>query len=131
MPILQFPSLEDRTNVHNLIIDYANKRVTLTKMMTTVAEIVEQYKVLKFPVFDYSVKVIHSKHASHPIISIDSARMSDNCPVCGSDESGYLRTEKENLDLEYDVVSTACMDCSCVYLSRGKNLRANTKKGVN
>ncbi|MDA8221750.1 MAG: hypothetical protein M0Z35_08535 [Desulfitobacterium hafniense] len=39
MPILQFPSLEDRTNVHNLIIDYANKRVTLTKMMTTVAEI--------------------------------------------------------------------------------------------
>ena len=125
--IKQFPTLEDRTNVHNLILGYAHNKHNLNQMMLSVAEIVEQYKVSKFPVFSYSVKVIHSAHFKVPIISIASAQMSERCPVCKSEESSYLRNEKENFDLDYDIISVACLSCGCVYLAKGINHRANTK----
>lgn len=125
MPKLyQFPSVDDRKRVHNLIRTYATGGITRNTMMRRIAAIIEAYRVSRFPVFGYSVRIL-SYFGDLPIISIEGAKVSDSCPVCGSgtDAARYLRTEKENFDLPYDLVSVTCLECGCVYQTPAWNGR--------
>jgi uncharacterized Zn finger protein len=76
------------------------------------------------PVFGYTVRILQY-YKNLPIISIEGAEITDRCPGCdaGTREARYLRTEKENLSTEYDIVSLTCLECGTVYMAKGNNGR--------
>lgn len=131
MSTLQFPTLSDRQNVHNLIHLQAHNKCSRDDMMKWITNIVEKYRINRMPIFNYSVQIIRSKYYSQPIINIIGAQMSDDCPTCekSPDEFGrILRVDKVNHDLDYDIVNVTCLNCGCVYATKGANHRVNTKK---
>lgn len=122
--IKQFPTLADRQSIHNIIGHHSQGKCSRNDAMRLVAEIVERYNLTKMNIFDYSVRVFYSKHAPGlPILSIESTQISEDCPVCHSVDSKYLRTEKENLDLDYDIVDVQCLECGAIYGTKGNNGR--------
>ena len=124
--ILTFPTDADRAEVHNLIHSYAHGKISLGRMMYSIAAIIEKYPLQRIPVYGYSARVIY--YQGVPVISIESAKLSDICPCCGSNEdaASYLRTEKENFSKDYDLISVTCLECGCVYQTRGKNGRGQS-----
>lgn len=125
MSILTFPTTEDRTHIHNLINLYAHGKITLNDEMKWVAHIIKKYPYIeRIPIFGYTVRIL-TYYGDQPIIYIE-AQQSDNCPTCGAGtkDAGYLRTEKENLSLDYDLVSVTCLECGCVYTVKGPNGRS-------
>ena len=128
--IFTFPTIEDRQRVHNLINTYAQGQLTRNSMMRQIAAIIEKYNISRFPVQDYSVRILQY-YEGLPIISIEGAQISDTCPCCGAgqDVARYLRTEEERLDKEYDIISQTCLECGCVYLSNVKNGRKVNRNG--
>ena len=124
MATLQFPTLSDRTNVHNLINHYAHGKCSRDDLMKWVANIIEKYKIKRMPIFGYSVRIL-TYYGDLPIISIESAEVSDTCPGCGAGigVARYLRTEQENHNEDYDVASFTCLGCGCVYMSKVDNGR--------
>jgi hypothetical protein len=121
MPTLQFPTLSDRTNVHNLINDYAHGKCSRNDLMRWVANIIEKYNIKRMPIFNYSVRIL-TYYGDLPIISIEGP-LSDHCPTCGAGigATQYLRTEQENLSEDYDIASFTCLECGCVYTSKVDN----------
>ena len=92
-------------------------------MMRWIAYIIKKYpRIKRMPIFGYSVRIL-SYYGDLPVISIESATIADACPTCGAGTSDarYLRTEEENLDRDYDVVSVTCLNCGCVYATKGIN----------
>lgn len=126
MPTLQFPTLEDRTNIHNLINHYAHGKCSRDDLMRWVANIIEKYNLKRMPIFGYSVRIL-TYYKDLPIISIEGAEVSDTCPGCGagSNVARYLRTEQENLQEDYDIASFTCLECGCVYMTKVDNGRKN------
>lgn len=124
MSTLQFPTLEDRTNIHNLINDYAHGKCGRDDLMRWVAHIIEKYNLKRMPIFGYSVRIL-TYYKDLPIISIESAEVSNTCPGCGagSNVARYLRTEQEHLHEDYDVASFTCLECGCVYMTKVDNGR--------
>ena len=93
--------------------------------MHWIAQVIRQYKnITRMPIFGYSVRIL-SYYGDLPIISIESAVVSDSCPTCGAatSEARYLRTEKEQFGEDHDIVSMACLECGCVYHVKGVNGR--------
>lgn len=97
-------------------------------MMRRIADIIEKYKVARFPVFGYSVR-IRQYYKDLPIISIESTVVTDSCPECGAGTSAtrYLRTEQENLHGDYDLISVACLECGGVFMCKGLNKESPVK----
>ncbi|MDP4158177.1 MAG: hypothetical protein Q8911_00230 [Bacillota bacterium] len=128
---LSFPTIDDRKNVHGLINLYSLNKISRDDFMRFVANIISKYKIGSFPVFGYSVKILQW-YKDVPVIAIKSDIIADVCPSCGSgtNEARYLRTEKENFDLDYDVISLNCLGCGCVYAAKGENHRTNKKMKV-
>lgn len=125
MSTLTFPTTEDRTNIHNLIGTYAQGKITRNDLMRWIAQIINKYpNISRMPVNSYTVRIL-SYYKDLPIISIEGAELSDSCPTCGAGtkDARYLRTEKENLGLDYDLVSVTCLECGCVYTVKGTNGR--------
>ncbi len=125
MSTIQLPSPEDRQHVHNLINHYARGKCSRNDMMRWVAHIIGKYpRITRLPVFGYSVRVL-TYYGDLPIISIESAILSDSCPSCGAatSEARYLRTEKEQFGQDHDIVSVTCLECGCVYTTKGANGR--------
>jgi hypothetical protein len=124
MPTLQFPTLSDRTNVHNLINHYAHGKCSRNDLMRWIAHIIEKYNIKHMPIFNYSVRIL-TYYKDLPIISIEGAEVSNTCPGCGAGTSGarYLRTEKEDLHGGHDTASVTCIDCGCVYMVLAPNGR--------
>lgn len=123
----QFPSIEDRTNIHNLIGMYAQSKISRNDMMHWIAQIINKYpNIQRIPVNGYSVRII-SYYKDLPIISVEGAQLAKKCPCCGAEtkDARYLRTEKENLGFDYDLVSVTCLECGCVYAVKGVNGRRN------
>jgi hypothetical protein len=97
--------------------------ISINDSMRWIAHIIEQYGVTKIPVFGYNVRILQY-YADLPIVSIEGAQFSDNCPVCKkATEVGYLRTDKENFDKDYDIVIVNCLDCGCLFATKGDNHR--------
>lgn len=125
MSTLQFPSIEDRTHVHNMINHYAQGKLSRNDMMRWIANILGKYpRIQRMPVFGYSVRIL-DHYKDLPIISIEGAALSDSCPSCGAgtSEARYLRTEREQFNEDHDIVSVTCLDCGCVYATKGVNGR--------
>lgn len=124
MSTLQFPSIEDRTHVHNLINHYAHGKCSRDDLMRWVDNIIEKYKIKRMPIFGYSARIL-TYYKDLPIISIEGAKITDTCPGCGAgtNVARYLRTEKENLHEGHDIVSVACLECGCVYMAEAPNGR--------
>lgn len=123
----QFPSLENRTNVHNLIAMYAKGNISRNDLMLWIAQIINKYpNIQRMPINGYSVRIL-SYYKDLPIISIEGAQLSEQCPCCGagSNDAKYLRTEQENFDRDYDLESVTCLECGCVYMTKGANGRRN------
>ena len=123
--IVQFPSLVDRKHVHSLINSYAKGKITRNDLMRQIAQIINKYpSIERMPVFGYSVRILQY-YNDLPIISIEGAEITDTCPGCGSDSSHakYLRTEQENNDMQYDIISSTCIECGAVYMSQALNGR--------
>lgn len=124
--ILTFPTDVDREAVHKLIGSYAKGEISRNPMMREIAALIEKYPLQRIPVFGYSVRIIQYYGPDRlPVISIEGAQQSDICPCCGSGEEAarYLRTERENFNLNYDLISVTCLECGCVYQTQGKNGR--------
>ncbi|GAB6170964.1 hypothetical protein JCM15765_04420 [Paradesulfitobacterium aromaticivorans] len=122
---LKFPSIEDRTRIHSLINSYAHGKCSRNDMMHWIAYIIQKYpNIQRMPIFGYSVRILQY-YKDLPIISIEGAGIADKCPGCGAGTklAKYLRTEKENFDRDYDIVSLTCLECGCVYMSKGVNGR--------
>lgn len=118
----QFPTLEDRRYIHFLINQQAKGKISRNTMMDWIAEIVEKYGLDHMPIFNYSVQVMRSKHYPQPIIHIKGAQLSDKCPTCEKTPDEYgkiLNVEKENHDLDYDIVNVTCLNCGCIYSVKG------------
>lgn len=126
MPTLQFPTPEDRQHVHNLIGHYAHGKCSRNDLMRWVAKIIEKYNLTHMPIFGYSVRVL-TYYKDLPIISIESANVSDTCRGCdsGTAHARYLRTEKEDLHGSHDIVSVTCLECGCVYMVSAPNGRVS------
>lgn len=128
--ILSYPTEEDRAQVHNLIGSYAKGSMPRNDMMRAIAGIIEKYpRLQRIPVKNYSVRIIQYYGPDRlPVISIEGAGQSDICPCCnsGEDAARYLRTEKENLNLDYDLISVTCLECGCVYQTKGRNGRGQS-----
>jgi hypothetical protein len=125
MLIRQFPTLQDRTNTHNLIRMYAQGKLSRNDLMRWIAQIINKYpNIQRMPVFGYSIRIL-SYYKDLPIISIEGAQLTDQCPTCGSGtkDARYLRTEKENHHESYDIISVTCLECGCVYSTKGFNGR--------
>ena len=124
MATLQFPTLEDRSNIHNLINDYAHGKCSRNDLMRWIANIIEKYKIKHMPIFGYSVRIL-TYYGDLPIISIEGAGITDTCPGCGfgPNIARYLRTEQENLSGDYDVASFTCLECGMVYMTKVDNGR--------
>jgi len=124
MTTLQFPTIEDRQNIHNIINHYAHGKCGRNDLMRWVAHIIEKYNIKRMPVFDYSVRVL-TYYGDLPIISIEGAEITDSCPGCGAGTNiaRYLRTEKEDLHGSHDTVSVTCLECGCVYMVSAPNGR--------
>jgi hypothetical protein len=91
--------------------------------MRIIGNIIEQHGVSRMPIFGYSVRILQY-YGDLPIISIEGAQFSDDCPVCKrKTEVGYLRTQEENLDKDYDIIVVNCLDCGCMYSTKGDNHR--------
>jgi hypothetical protein len=127
---IQFPTLEDRINIHNLINHYAKGKCSRNDMMRWIAHIIGKYKVERVPIFNYSVRILQY-YKDLPIISIEGAEVTDTCPGCGagSNVSRYLRTEQENLHKDYDIISAACLDCGCVYMYNAAKILEQRQNG--
>lgn len=126
MSTIQFPTTEDRTQIHNLIYSYAQGKCTRNDLMRQVAHVIGKYpNIERIPVFGYSVRIL-DHYGDLPIIAIEGAQLADRCPCCksGTDHARYLRTERENFDQEFDIVSVTCLECGCVYTSKGLNGRS-------
>ena len=122
--IKQFPTIEGRTVIHQLINNHSKGIGTRNEMMRAVAAIAEKYNLTKIPIFGYSVRIFYSDHAPGlPIISIESSQMSENCPSCNSIDSRYLRTQEEKFDQPYDIIAVNCLNCGCIYSTKGNNGR--------
>lgn len=122
--IKQFPTIEDRTAIHNLIGYHSQGKCSRNDMMRLVAEIIERYNITKMPIFGYSVRIFYSEHAKGlPIISIESSQTSEDCPSCHSNNNRYLLTQKENFNVPYDVIAVNCIECGCIYSTKGNNGR--------
>lgn len=118
-----FPTLQDRQNIHNLINLYTKGKCSRNDMMRWIAHIIEQYGVTRIPVFGYSVRILQY-YDDLPIISIEGAQFSDECPTCKSEtETRYLRTEEENHDKDYDIIIVNCLTCGCMFATKGDNHR--------
>ena len=124
MPTLQFPTLEDRTNVHNLINLHSRGKCSRNDLMKWVAHIIEKYKLKRMPIFGYSVRILQY-YGDLPIISIEGAEVTDVCPGCGAGIgiARYLRTEQENHNEDFDIASFTCLECGMVYMSKQDNGR--------
>ena len=124
MPTLQFPTIEDRTHVHNLISHYAHGKCSRNDLMRWIANIIKKYNIKWMPIFGYSVRIL-TYYKDLPIISIEGAEVVDTCPGCGAStkEARYLRTEKENVDRDHDIVSINCLECGTIYMTKGTNGR--------
>ncbi|SDG48605.1 hypothetical protein [Desulfosporosinus hippei] len=122
--IYQLPTSEDKQSVHDLINDFAHGKLSRNDMMKMIANIITKYKTKSFPVFGYSVSILQW-YKDIPVINIQSARVSDHCPTCdsGIGHAKYLRTEKENFGLNYDIISVTCLECGCVYALKAPNGR--------
>jgi len=122
--IKQFPTIEDRTSIHQLINNHSKGNGTRNAMMRAVAAIAEKYNLTKIPIFGYSVRIFYSDHAPGlPIISIESSQISEDCPTCHSNSNRYLLTQKENFNVPYDVIAVNCIECGCIYSTKGNNGR--------
>lgn len=121
---MQFPTLEDRTHVHNLIGHYARGKCSRNDLMRWIAHIIQKYPIQRMPVFGYSVRILQY-YKDLPIISIEGAGIADKCPGCGAgtSEARYLRTEEENHHKDYDIISVTCLECGTVYMTKGVNGR--------
>ena len=130
MPVLQFPTLEDRTHIHNLISHYAHGKCSRNDLMHWIAHIIKKYNVERLQIFGYSVRIL-SYYGDLPIISIESSTITESCPTCYAETSAarYLRTEKENLSQDHDLVSVTCLECGCVYIVKSPNGRKNSNAG--
>lgn len=99
--------------------------------MKWIAHILEKYNLSHMPIFGYSVRILQYYKDLHcnnlPIISIESAEISDTCPGCGAgiNIARYLRTEQENHNEDYDIASFTCLECGMVYMSKQDNGRKN------
>ena len=121
----KFPAAADRRRIHTLIAEFAHGKITLTKMFNSVAEVVRQYpRLSRIPIYGYSVRILQTYNGL-PIVSITSAKLSDTCPCCNAGEqtAGYLRTEKEQFNQEFDLISVTCLECGTVYFAHGRNGR--------
>jgi hypothetical protein len=117
--IFKFPSLEDRVSIHNLINHYARGKCSRNDMMRWITCIIKKYKVERVPVFGYSVRILQYRQ-DIPIISIEGAEVTDNCPGCGAETRAakYLRTEQENLHKDHDIISVTCLECGGVFMCK-------------
>jgi hypothetical protein len=118
--------MEDRQHIHNIINHQAQGKCSRDDMMNWVTQIVEKYEIKRIAIFNYYVDVFRSKFYPQPIIHITGAELSDSCPTCGEtpDECGRIfRIGKQNYDLDYDIVSVTCLNCGCVYSTKGDNHR--------
>ena len=125
MPTIQFPTLDDRQHVHNLINLYAQGKCSRNDLMHWIANIINKYpNIQRMPIFGYTVRILQY-YKDLPIISIEGAEITDKCPGCGAGTkvARYLRTEKENNDTEYDIISLTCLECGTVYMTRAINGR--------
>ena len=125
MLAIKFPTLEDREHVHRLINLYAHGKCNRNDLMRRIARIINKYpNIQRMPIFDYSVRIIQY-YKDIPIISIEGARVTNKCPGCGAwtKEARYLRTEKENHDKDYDIISLTCLECGTVYMAKATNGR--------
>lgn len=123
--ILSYPTDADRNRVHTFIGLYAQGKMTRNTMMYSIAGVIKKYPNLRhMPVQGYSVRIL-SYYNDLPVISIEGAQESDICPCCssGQDAARYLRTEKENFNKDYDLISVTCLECGCVYQTHGRNGR--------
>jgi len=127
----QLPTLEDKMNIHNTIHHRSKGLCNHIDMMRIVGNTIKKYGVTKIPVFDYNVKIlqntkvkINGEFVDIPVISIEGTQMSDQCPVCKREtETGYLLTQEENFDKDYDIVVVNCLECGCMYSTKGDNHR--------
>ena len=121
MATLQFPTLSDRTHIHNLINHYAHGKCSRNDLMRWIANIITKYNIKRMPIFGYSVKIL-TYYGDLPIISIEGP-LADHCLTCGAatSEAKYLRTEKEQFVQDHDIVSVTCLECGCVYMTKGAN----------
>lgn len=118
-----FPSLEDSQKVHDLINLYTKGKISRNDMMRWVAQIIEQYGITRIPVFGYNVRILQY-YGDLPIISIEGTQFSDDCPVCKKEtETRYLRTQEENFDKDYDIAVVNCLECGCIFSTKGDNHR--------
>jgi len=131
MTYYQFPTYEDRLNAHNLIIRHANAKGEFSRvvMMIELAKIITKYNLTTIPIFNYSIHILGYSNLI-PIISIINTRLSDDCPDCkaGSESASYFRTERENHNEIFDVISIVCLNCGCVYSAKASNGRTNINK---
>ena len=125
MLAIQFPSLEDRKHVHELINLYAHGKCKRNDLMIQIAQIINKYpNIQRMPIFGYTVRILQY-YKDLPIISIEGAEITDKCPGCGAGTkvARYLRTEKESRNKDYDIVSLNCLECGTVYMAKGNNGR--------
>ena len=128
-----YPTDADRNRIHDFIQLYAKGQMNLNSLFYCIGGIIEKYPHLsRIPVQGYSVRILQYYGAQRlPIISISGAEFSQSCPCCGSgseDNAKYLRTDQENFDKNFDIVSATCLDCGCVYLTEGWNGRVGRRK---
>lgn len=97
----------------------------LTKRNLQPLNVINKYpNIQRMPIFGYSVRILQY-YKDLPIISIEGAEVTDKCPGCGAslDDARYLRTEEENHNKDFDIVSSTCLDCGTVYMSEQPNER--------
>jgi len=129
--VVLFPSYEDRLRVHNLLINYALGNYPRDMVNSSIAHIIEKYKLKRIPIFNYSV-VIVKYHNQIPIISIQNAILSDTCPVCNdiANHNKYFRTEKESIVDRIDIISVICLECGAVYTTKGIGSKNIVNKSI-
>lgn len=125
MLAIQFPTLDDRNEVHSLINLYAHGRCSRNNLMHQIAQTINKYpNIQRMPIFGYTVRILQY-YKDLPIISIEGVEISDRCPGCGAGTNiaRYLRTEKENHNKDYDIISLTCLECGTVYMTKALNGR--------
>lgn len=131
MLAIQFPTLEDREHVHKLINLYAKGKCSRNDLMRWIAQIINRYpNIQRMPIFGYTVRILQY-YKDLPIISIEGATITDKCPGCKANTkiARYLRTEKENRNKDYDIISLSCLECGTVYMAKGNNGRLREMEG--
>lgn len=122
--VYHFPVNEDRNRVHNVINSFAQGKCGRITMMFEIAQVLNKYSVKKMPIYGYSVRILDYL-GDLPVISIEGDKITDLCPGCGAgtETARYLRTEKENLFSDFDIIAVTCLECGCVYMTKAPNGR--------